>query len=99
MRHKDVVYLITEETIPDGIGNQITVETERQVFANEFAVDAKEFYSAATTGLNPTTRWEVYTFEYNGEEKLKHNDITYSVIRAETKGEKTRLSCTRKVGV
>lgn len=95
MRHKEVIYLVSVAIVEDEIGNQIEVPTERQVFANEFSVSSSEFYNAALTGLRLAKQFEIYSFEYQGEEKLKHNGITYHIIRTETRGEKTRLSCER----
>jgi hypothetical protein len=79
----------------DSIGNQVETPTERMIFASELSVGSSEFYNAALTGLRPSKRFEVYTREYQGEAKLKHNGITYAIIRTEGRGEKTRLSCER----
>ncbi|SFR15260.1 hypothetical protein [Desulfoscipio geothermicus] len=95
MRHNQVIYLITTTIQEDEIGNQIPVETERKVYANEFSVSSNEYYNAALSGLRPAKMFEIYSFEYQGEGKLKHNDITYRIIRTESRGEKTRLTCER----
>jgi mannose-6-phosphate isomerase class I len=93
MRFKDIIYLISVVITYDDIGNPVETTTERKVYANEFSVSSGEYYNAALTGLRPAKQFEIYSFEYQGEGKLKHNDITYNIIRTETKGEKTRLSC------
>ena len=93
MRHNDVIYLISIEVVEDEIGNQIPQEKERLVYANQMAVTQSEFYNAATTGLKPAKQFEVYSFEYQGEEKLRHNNTICRIIRAETRGDKTRLVC------
>ncbi|OYD06060.1 hypothetical protein, partial [Paludifilum halophilum] len=98
MRHNDVIHLVGIEIIEDEIGNQIKQETERQVFANEMSVGQAEYYNAAVAGLRPEKRFEVYTFEYADERKLKHNGIKYQIIRTETRGEKTRITCERVAG-
>jgi len=95
MRHNQVIYLIGVEIIEDEIGNQIEVETERQVFANEMSVSQGEYYNAAAAGLRPAKLFEIYSFEYAGEAKVKHNGIKYRVIRTESRGEKTRITCER----
>ena len=95
MRHNEVIYLISTTIIEDDIGNQIEQELERKVFANSFSISQSEFYNAAVTGLRPSKSFEIYTFEYQNEEKLKHNNAVYRIIRAETKGEKTRITCER----
>lgn len=96
LRLDQAVYLI-KMTVSgkDDIGNQIEVPTERLVFAEELSVGSGEFYNAAVAGLRPEKRLEMYTREYLGEAKLKHNDLTYRIIRTEGRGEKVRLSCER----
>lgn len=95
MRFKDVIYLISVTVTEDEIGNQIETPTERMVYANEISVSSQEFYNAAVTGLRPTKRFEIYSFEYQGEERLKHDGVMYRIIRTEKRGEKTRITCER----
>lgn len=95
MRHNQVIYLISAIITEDEIGNQIETLTERKVYANEFFISSSEFYNAAQTGLRPGKMFEVYSFEYVGESRLKHNGTTYRIIRTEARGEKTRLTCER----
>lgn len=95
MRRDKVVYLISQTLTQDSIKNQIETPTERMVFATELAVGSGEFYNAAVTGLKPTKRFEIYTREYQGEAQLKHENITYKIIRTEGRGEDIRLSCER----
>lgn len=93
-----MVYLISVSIIEDELGNQQEIETERKIFANEMAVNQAEYYNAASGGLRPSKMFEVYSFEYQGEEKLRHNGTKYQIIRTETRGEKTRIICERVIG-
>ena len=95
MRHKEVIDLITITIAADALGNQIEVQAERQVYANEFSLGYAEFYNAAQTGLRPSKAFEVYSWEYDAEPKLKYDNVIYSIIRSETRGEKCRLVCER----
>lgn len=95
MRHNQVIELVAVTTTRDGIGNAVETFTETEIFANEFSVSSGEYYNAAVAGLRPTKMFEVYTFEYAGQERLKHHGIVYRIIRTETRGEKTRLTCER----
>ncbi|MBC2722029.1 phage head-tail adapter protein [Desulfosporosinus sp.] len=79
----------------DEIGNPIETITERSILAEELSVGSGEFYNAAVAGLRPEKRFEMYTREYQGEVKLKHEGITYRIIRTEGRSEKIRLSCER----
>lgn len=93
MRHIEEIYLISITINEDGIGNQVETPSERLVFAEELVLGSYEFYNAATTGIRPTKKFELYTREYLGEDRLKHKGFTYRIIRTETKGEKTNLYC------
>jgi len=95
VRHDQVIYLLSVTTTQDEIGNQIEDVVERMVFANELSVSSEEFYNAATAGLRPAKRFEIYSFEYQGENRLKHDGVVYRVIRTEKRGEKTRITCER----
>ncbi|WJQ03199.1 phage head closure protein [Geobacillus stearothermophilus] len=95
LRHHEVIHLLSSRIIEDDIGNQIEEYVERKVYANEFSVSATEYYNAAVAGMRPSKSFEIYSFEYNGEEKLKHNGVIYRIVRAETRGEKTRITCER----
>lgn len=95
MRHNQVIYLVSITTTEDDIGNQVETSVERMVYANELSVGSGEFYNAALAGLRATKRFEVYSFEYLDEPKLKHNNITYRIIGTEAKGEKLRITCER----
>lgn len=99
MRHKDVIKLITTTFTTDSIGNQVATEKEKEVFANMFSVSASEYYNAALTGLRPSLMFEIYSFEYNGETRLKYEGKTYNIIRVTTAGEKTRLTCEEVAGI
>lgn len=94
-RQDQAVYLIGSAIVPDTLGNQVKVPTERLVFGEELSVGAGEFYNAAVAGLRPEKRFEIYTREYQNEEKLKHNNVPYRIIRTEGRGERIRLSCER----
>jgi len=95
MRQDQAIYLLRSTISKDDIGNQISTLTERLVYAGELSVGSGEHYNAAVAGLRPEKRFEIYTREYQGEEKLKHNNIMYRIIRTEGRGEKLRLSCER----
>lgn len=96
MRQDKVIYLITV-TVTGETGSETETLTERKVFANELSVGSGEFYNAAMTGLRPEKRFEIYTREYQGEERLKHDNIMYRIIRTGPGKvpEKTQLTCER----
>ena len=95
MRHNQIIKLITVTVTEDSIGNQVALTTERTVYANEFYVNQSEFYNASVAGLKPEKQFELYSYEYQGEPKLKHDTDTYNIIRTEKRGDKIRLTCER----
>ena len=94
-RRNEVIALINMAVSSDEIRNQIETPMERTVFARELAVFSSEFYRAAVVGLRAEKIFEVYTREYQGEDRLKHNSITYRIIRTSygKTSEDTRLTC------
>lgn len=93
VRHKEVIYLISSTQSQDDIGNVINEEAERKVYANEFAVSSSEFYSAGVSDLKPSKSFRLHTFEYYGEEVLRHANTRYKVIRTSIVGDNTTLIC------
>lgn len=96
-RPDQAIFLISVTITYDELGNPVETPVERMVFAEELAVFSSEFYNAAVTGLRPSKKFEIYTREYQGEAKLKHDGITYSIIRTSMgkTPEKTWLVCER----
>ena len=97
MRHNQIIKLISVKITDDDIGNQVETPSERRIFANQFYVSSGEFYNAAVTGLKPEKMFEIYSYEYQDEEKLKHDDKIYRIIRTEARGDKVRLTCERVI--
>lgn len=97
-RPDQAIFLIGSTITEDNIGNQVETRTERMVFAEELAVFSSEFYNAAVAGLRPSKKFEVYTAEYQGEAMLKHDNITYRIIRTDLgkTPEKTWLVCQKE---
>ena len=98
MRHKEAIYLLSATITEDDWGNQVETFEERMVYANEYAVSANEFYEARQNELRPEKSFEIYSFEYKGEKKLKYTpkggeEQEYSIIRTQTKGDKAILTC------
>ena len=93
VRHKEVIYLISSTQSQDDMGNVINEEKERKVYANEFAVSSSEFYSAGVSDLKPSKSFRLHTFEYEGEEVLRHANTRYKVIRTSVVGDNTTLIC------
>ncbi|MBS4538214.1 phage head closure protein [Clostridium sp. D2Q-11] len=72
------------------------------IFANKKSVRQSEFYEARNLGLKPELVFEVHSFEFNNNEKIRFpigvNGKEYDIIRAYDKGEKTELTVTSFTG-
>lgn len=95
MRHNRVIYLLASTITSDAVGNQVEALVERKIFANEYSVSSSEFYNAALVGLKPSKAFEIYSFEYQDEGRLKHDDIIYKITRTQARGDKLVLYCER----
>lgn len=92
MRHNKVIHLGEKTTTIDDDLNQIeTFVYDKLVYANEFSISSSEYYNAAVNDLKPEKEFEIYNFEYDGEERFKFEDEEYEIIRTQGKGEKIRL--------
>ncbi|MFY9173169.1 MAG: phage head closure protein [Petrimonas mucosa] len=74
----------------------------REVFANKKSVRQSEFYQAAATGLRPELVFEVHSFEFDNDEKVRYpagdEGAEYSIIRAYDKGDITELTVISHIG-
>ena len=98
MRHNQVIYLVSRQTAYDEIGNAVKSTQERRIFANAMSVGMQEFYQAGQSGIRPERQFEIYSFEYRGEDTLRHNGDTLRIVRTTGNGDKLRLICERSTG-
>lgn len=84
MLSRDTVELITITTSQNALGDDVENKSYNKVFANNMKIMSSEFYQAAATGIKPTLKLEVRTFEYSNQEKVRYPSTTgdeYTVIR------------------
>lgn len=89
----DEIYLIRETSITNDMGDVIKDTNERFVFANKKSIRQSEFYQAQTSGLKPELTFEIYSFEYDDEPKIKYKGKDYKVIRTFENGDILELIC------
>jgi SPP1 family predicted phage head-tail adaptor len=85
-----VAYLISAgQPTYDEYGREIQTETERMVYVQPMSVYQAEFYNAAQLGLRPSLRLHLANrADYLGEKVLVYEGETYTVIRADWKGQR-----------
>lgn len=81
----------------DGSGFPTTEEKlEDPILANKLSVHSSEYWSANQSGVTLSATFEVHSFEFDDEEKLKFKGETYNIVRTYNKGELTELVCEKK---
>jgi SPP1 family predicted phage head-tail adaptor len=94
VRKDKIVYLMTEKTTGNAMGDTITEKVCRKTFAAKKSIRQSEYYQAAATGLRPEVTFIIWTREYKGEQFLKFGDKEYSIIRTfEPNSEEIELKC------
>lgn len=61
--------------------NKILVEDKKEVYCKVKSISRNEFYNASTGGFKPSLVFIIHSFEYENEEKVEFDGITYNVIR------------------
>lgn len=76
------------------------VETRREVFAQVNSVSRAEFFSAGQTGMKPEYMFAVFFGDYDGEQLVEYNGVTYSIYRTyHARNDSMELYVERKEGV
>lgn len=98
MDKSKVLTLIAIEYSVDAIGQQVPVETARNVFCNVVSVTRDEWYQGGKAGLNPQFRATMFSYDYNGETICELEGVRYSIYRTFlAKGESIELYLEKKV--
>jgi hypothetical protein len=78
-------------------GEPIKTYTWRKVYADNMGDGRKETTQGDSSGLIPELKFVIRAFEYEGENAVRYNSKTYTVIRADTQGDRTFLYLTKAV--
>ena len=84
---RDVVKLITLTITKDAIGQEVITETYTEVFAEKNGIQRTEFFTAGQTGIKPALMFKIRELDYDGEESLEFEGVTYKIYRTYQKGE------------
>lgn len=100
MDRSNVLSLIAQTYQMDDIGQQISVETARDVFCNISSISRAEWYQAGQSEIKPEYKVTVFAYDYQNETLAVLNGVRYSVYRTYLSGnESIELYLERKVGV
>ena len=79
------IYLVRETREQNAIGEWVSTEELRRVYANVSSVSASEYFNASQIGLNPEIRFTMFAPDYDtlhdGELIVELNGIRFSVYR------------------
>ena len=94
--YNDVIYLITENTTVNEVGDIISSSTERAVFAEVKSIGQTEFYQAQALDLKPEIKFILADYyDYKNEIKLKYNNENYNVLRTYRNGVQLEITAYR----
>ena len=104
--YDNLITLINEQTEGwDEVGNPITNEVERKLFAEIKSIGQSEFYQAAISDLRPEAKFIIADYlDYQGEKILEYNEYggvrvqRYSVIRTYRTGNELEIICRKELG-
>jgi len=97
MRNEVINLLSTVEGVNE-FGDTILTSTEREVFAKKLSIGQTEFYQSQATGFKPELKFEIFVDEYENEQYLTYNNISYRIIRTYSKNNiDLELVCERGV--
>ena len=93
------IKLIKETISPDEYGNQLTVRTEREVYATALPIQQSEFFQARTLGINPRVKMLVFFDDYEEEQLLEWEGRILNIYRVYQREDDTvELYAERKLG-
>lgn len=75
-----------------------TLRSEYGVYATPKSVTYNEFYQATANGFRADIVFEMYSFEYSGQETVEYKEEEYEVLRTYQKTkDRIELTCRKKV--
>lgn len=100
MDRSKVLTLFSQSYTQDDIGQQMPVETRKDVFCNITSVSASEFFEAGQAGFKPEFRATMFVYDYSGESIAELEGVRYSVYRTYLgRNETIELYLERKAGI
>ena len=81
MDRSEVITLVSTVKTQDEYGVWRTTPTLRDVFCQVDSVTRNEFFEAGRNGLNPEYRFTMFFGDYDGEQTVIYNGLSYSVYR------------------
>lgn len=81
MDRSDVISLVSYTLSQDAYGVWQKAKTARDVFCAVESVTRDEFFEGGRNGFNPQFRITMFSYDYQGEEEVEYNGVSYGVYR------------------
>lgn len=95
----DVISLITETYTSDVYGNQVSTETDSQVFCEVRSISQSEFFAGGETGHRPVYRFDVFFGDYNNQQIVTYKNKRYYIYRVYQNNDICELYAEERGGV
>lgn len=100
MDRSEVIRLVAYNQTQDSLGVWVKSPSATDVYCDVVSVSQTEWYEGSRNGLNPSLRFTVFRYDYNGEESLIYNDKQYRIYRTYVgRNETIDLYCEEVKGV
>lgn len=102
MEYSEIIYLLSETTEFDDIGNSVASSVvSSKCYAKKQSIRTNEFYSAANAGYKLTCEFIIKRLNYNNQRELIWNGKHYDIVRTTDPKNKFDivLICSEKIGV
>lgn len=79
----------------DDIGDAVKGEAYwNRIYANKKSITQSEFYQAQAQGFKPELKFEINSFEYEDNKKIRYKGKIYKILRTyEVSSEKMEIVC------
>ncbi|MDU3522225.1 MAG: phage head closure protein [Clostridium saudiense] len=79
----------------DDIGDAVKGEAYwNRIYANKKSITQSEFYQAQAQGFKPELKFEINSFEYEDNKKIRYKGKVYKILRTyEVSSEKMEIVC------
>lgn len=96
MWFNEVIELGTEtQTVTNG--EPISTMAWRTVYADKKSVLTREIEQGSLIGMKPEMKFEMYAFEYAGEKFVRVNNVIYTVVTSDTRGDKAWFTLSKAI--
>lgn len=81
MDQSNVIYLISETSTQDEIGQYVSEETKRMIFCDIRWASRAEWFEAGRNGFQPSFVFIVFLHDYQNEKIIEFNGQRYGIYR------------------